>query len=89
MRKRLYLTQTNPVRWKGIYEIMEKIVTQISWEGDHMSNYIYLNETTKEEVQDAIDEKLDIISQIMSEMLSDDENDTTRLLCMYQNQLQV
>ena len=48
-----------------------------------MNKYIYLNETTKEEVQDAIDEKLDIISQVMSEMLSDDENDTTRLLCMY------
>lgn len=48
-----------------------------------MSKYIYLNETTKEEVQDAIDEKLDIISQVMSEMLSDDENDTVRLLCMY------
>ena len=48
-----------------------------------MSKYIYLNETTKEEVQDAIDDQLDIISQVMSEMLSDDENDTTRLLCMY------
>ena len=37
-----------------------------------MRNYIYLNETTKEEVQDTIDEKLDIISQVMSEMISDD-----------------
>ena len=48
-----------------------------------MNKYIYLNETTKEEVQYAIDEKLDIISQLMSEMISDDENDTVRLLCMY------
>ena len=45
----------------------------------------YKGETEDQTIKEAQENKCDIVGQIMEEMMSDDENDTERLLFAYEN----
>lgn len=46
---------------------------------------IFKKSTSTEDIASALKERLDVVGQIMNDMMTDDENDSKKLLCIYQN----